>query len=236
MRGVDNMLEVKNISKKIKGKNVIDNVSMSAQPGEITVLIGENGAGKTTMFRLILQLLIPDKGQITFSNEDVREIGNVGYLPEEHGLYPALEVEEQLVYLGRLKGLSKLEAKEEIDNLLNEIGAEKYRHAKLNSLSKGNQQKVQIVNALLGNPYLLILDEVFSGLDPLNVENIKKILIREKQKGKTLIISSHMLNHIQVIADKVYLLKKGRIYNVTKELISNQFESHLIFTHNHKES
>jgi len=204
------MLEVKNISKYFNSNLVLDNVSLNVSEGKIFGLLGPNGAGKTTMLRIILNILIPSSGTITFNNAEISEtfFNKTGYLPEERGLYPKSSVKNILHYMGKLKGLNNSEVEEKTNYWLDRLELDGYRKHKLEELSKGNQQKIQFITAILHNPKLLILDEPFSGFDPVN-QNIFRDIIVELSKDRFIILSTHLMNLAESLCDEILLLDNG---------------------------
>ena len=197
--GEDVMLKVEKISKYYGTFKAVDQLSFTVKPGEIFGLLGINGAGKTTTFRMLMGLLDPDEGNITLNNKkiDYDITDQIGFLTEERSLLTKLTVKEQCLYYGTLKGMNK-------NDILSKI------HELLEKLSKGNQQKVQFITAIMNNPKLLILDEPFSGLDPFNVELFKKEIIELSKKGSMIIFSSHRMEHVELFCKKLVILMKGK--------------------------
>jgi len=188
-------LIVEHINKSFGQVQAIVDLSMEVEEGALFGFLGANGAGKTTTMRMILDIFRPDSGQITWNGKEVREVArrNWGYLPEERGLYPKMEVEEQLLCLARLNGLSKQVASRELDAWLERLQINANRKKKIEELSKGNQQKVQFLAAILHNPAVLIMDEPFNGLDPVNANVLKEAFLEMQRRGKTIIFSTHQL-------------------------------------------
>jgi ABC-2 type transport system ATP-binding protein len=186
---------------------------MDVQEGALFGFLGPNGAGKTTTMRLILDLIRPDSGQITWNGAPVREVArrSFGYLPEERGLYPKMEVEAQLLFLARLAGLSKQDALAALEEWLERFQITTSRRAKLEALSKGNQQKVQFLAAVLHDPTILIMDEPFSGLDPVNVAVLKEAFLELHRRGKTIIFSTHQLEQVEELCEAMVLIHKGQV-------------------------
>ncbi|MCH4178002.1 MAG: ABC transporter ATP-binding protein [Streptococcaceae bacterium] len=207
------MLEVENLEKSFGNYKAVDNVSFEIPEGKILGLIGQNGAGKTTTFRLILDFLKPDKGSILWNNEPVtKEIYNqIGYMPEERGLYPKETVENQLIYFAALRGMKRKDASDRIDQWMKDFQVKGKRTDKLKNLSKGNQQKVQLIATLLHEPKLVILDEPFSGLDPVNASILKDAIINLKSQGASVIFSSHNMDNVEQISDHLVMLKSGKM-------------------------
>ncbi|MFP7226310.1 ATP-binding cassette domain-containing protein [Priestia filamentosa] len=205
-------MKLSNVTKKFKNFTAVHDLSFEAKQGEIFGLIGQNGAGKTTTFRMILELLTPTSGTIKWdkSNEKALIADSIGYLPEERGLYPKLPVEKHILLLGRLKGKTKSALKNDITYWLDRFGLADKRKALIETLSKGNQQKVQLISSIIHKPDLLILDEPFSGLDPINASLLRDAILTLKETGTTIIFSSHRMDHVEELCDNLCLLKKGR--------------------------
>lgn len=206
------MLEVKNISKSFYRKVALDDVSLRVNSGEIFGLLGPNGAGKTTLIRVINRIIEPDKGSVRFQGDLMTEqhLMQIGYLPEERGLYRSMTVEDHALFLGRLRGLSKSDVKRQFEYWIERFGISEWRKKRIEELSKGMAQKVQFVCTVLHEPKLLILDEPFSGFDPINVELIKQELIEMRAKGKTIILSSHNMKSVEEICDRVALIHQSK--------------------------
>jgi ABC-2 type transport system ATP-binding protein len=212
-RGVITMgLVVESINKSFAQFHVIKDLSMEVREGSIFGFLGPNGAGKTTTMRMILDIIRPDSGRITWNGEDVREVPrrNWGYLPEERGLYPKVEVQEQLIFLARLSGLSKSAALKQLDEWLERFQITGYRKMKVEELSKGNQQKIQFLATILHDPLILIMDEPFSGLDPINANILKEALLEMHRRGKTMIFSTHQLEQVEELCEDVLIIDKGQ--------------------------
>ena len=206
------ILEVKDITKNFGEKSVLKGISFSAQSGEALGLLGRNGAGKTTTIRIIMQLFPPNSGEVLVDGKplSIREI-NVGYMPEERGLYPKKKVMEQLIYFAELKGVPKDVAIERANKLLSRLQMTEYKDAKLETLSKGNQQKIQLVTTLISNPDIVILDEPFSGLDPVNAMLLKDVVRELIADGKIVIFSSHQMNYIEEFCNNIVIINGGQI-------------------------
>lgn len=206
------MLEVSNLRKSFGETVAVDGLSFTIEPGEIMGLIGQNGAGKTTTFRLILNLLVANAGQTLWNGESIGEglLDNIGYLPEERGLDEKLTVEQQLFYLGQLNGMTKREVTESIDTWMERFQVKGDRKDKISSLSKGNQQKVQLIATLMHEPDLIILDEPFSGLDPVNAELLEDGIRHAAKRGASIIFSSHNMANVESLCQSVVMLKNGR--------------------------
>lgn len=186
---------------------------MTVREGSLFGFLGPNGAGKTTTMRMILDILRPDSGSISWNGADVREVqrGYWGYLPEERGLYPKVEVQEQLLFLAQLYGLPKSRAKQYLDEWLERFQIEEYRKRKVEELSRGNQQKIQFLATILHDPQILIMDEPFSGLDPVNANVLKEAFLEMHRRGKTIIFSTHQLEQVEELCEDVLIIDKGRM-------------------------
>ncbi len=206
------MLKVENVTKYYGDIKAVDNLSFEVRPGEIFGLLGVNGAGKTTTFRMITNLLDPTSGKITLNGKkiDYNMTDKIGFLTEERSLLTKLTVKEQCYFFGALKGMSDNEIEKSMNSLLNEFEVAEYKERKIKELSKGNQQKIQFVTAILNHPKLLILDEPFSGLDPINVELFKKVIIRLANEGSMIIFSSHRMEHVELFCEKLVILVHGK--------------------------
>jgi len=228
------LLEVNNISKQFYGHQALRNVSFVIPDGIVLGLLGPNGAGKTTLIRIITRIFFPDEGRIFFKGEELKEehISRMGYLPEERGLYRKMEVFEQLVYLGMLKGLTRKDAKKRTEEVLNRWDILHWKKKKIEELSKGMQQKVQLLASLLHQPQLLILDEPFSGFDPVNAQLLKEEILRLKKEGTTILFSSHNMFNVEEICDQIVLINKaekildGNIRDIRKKEFENVYEFH----------
>ena len=221
------ILDVKELTKRFDTKIVLDNISFDVGKGVIFGLLGPNGAGKTTMIRIILDILRADHGDIDIFGRKFDDAlkARIGYLPEERGLYQKITVFECLKYFAELKEVKKSDDK--IDFWLNKVELYDYKRKKIEELSKGMQQKVQLVAAFIHNPELLILDEPFSGLDPLNTKRIKDILVDLKREGKTIILSTHQMDQVERMCDRILLINQGKrvLYGSLAEIKSNYKES-----------
>lgn len=206
------MLEVKEVTKYYGDFKAVDNLSFSVDEGEIFGLLGVNGAGKTTTFRMVMNLTKPTSGKITFNGKkiDYDVTDNIGFLTEERSLLTKLTVKEQMLFYGRLKSLSEDVILKRLDKLLKKFDISDYKDRKINTLSKGNQQKVQFISAIINEPKLLILDEPFSGLDPINIELFKSVILELKEKGTSIIFSSHRMDHVELFCEKLVILVKGK--------------------------
>ncbi len=206
------MLKVDSVTKYYGDFLAVDHLSFEVKPGEIFGLLGINGAGKTTTFRMIMGLLDATEGSITLDGKkiDYDTTDQIGFLTEERSLLTKLTVKEQCLYYGVLKGIKESEVIKRMDALLTEFGISEYREKKIKELSKGNQQKIQFITAILNEPKLLILDEPFSGLDPFNVELFKQKIIEMASKGSMIIFSSHRMEHVELFCKKLVILLKGK--------------------------
>lgn len=205
------MLKVEHVTKYYDDFRAVNDLSFEVKDGEIFGLLGVNGAGKTTTFRMIMGLLDKTEGNITLNGKkiDYSVSDEIGFLTEERSLLPSKTVLEQAIFYGVLKGLTEKEVEKRLDKYLEEFGITDYKNKKIKELSKGNQQKIQFIISIIHEPKLLILDEPFSGLDPINVEMFKKEILRLKKKGTIIIFSSHMMEHIEYFCDSLIILVKG---------------------------
>jgi ABC-2 type transport system ATP-binding protein len=225
-----NILEIKHVIKEYENKKALDSISLNVNEGRIFGLLGPNGAGKTTLIRIINQITAPDKGEILFSGEHFKRehIQNIGYLPEERGLYKSMKVGEQCLYLAQLKGLSKNEAKQKIHHWFQKLDMLDWLNKKVEELSKGMAQKVQFVSTVLHQPKLIILDEPFTGFDPINSEIIKNEIIALKESGSTIILSTHRMESVEELCDDIALINSGQcILEGSVNEIKNNFKEHI---------
>ncbi len=206
------VLEVNDVYKSFGAKEVLKGISLKAEGGKAFGLLGRNGAGKTTSIRIMMDVFGADRGQVLFDGKpiDYNQV-KFGYLPEERGLYPKKKILDQLVYFGELKGMSRADAVKSVDYWLGRLGMTEYRNKRLDTLSKGNQQKIQLITALVHNPQVVILDEPFSGLDPVNAMLLKDVVKEEIRKGKIVLFSSHQMNYIEEFCDSIAILNGGRV-------------------------
>ncbi len=205
------MLKIENVSKSFGNKKVVDNISINMNKPEVFGLLGTNGAGKTTTIRMLLGILKKDSGSITWNGKPVdRKKVNFGYLPEERGVYPKVKIIEQLKYFAELKGMNKEDAIRSINKWAKILKVEEYLNMPAEKLSKGNQQKIQFMTAVIHDPELIVLDEPFSGLDPVNTEILKKVIIDLVNKGKYIIMSAHEMHTIEEFCSNVVILNKGK--------------------------
>lgn len=204
-------LTLEHVVKKYKDFTAVNDLSFTIGKGEIFGLIGQNGAGKTTTFRMILDLQEQTSGTITWDGTSIKKINSdyLGYLPEERGIFPQMKVEEQLLFFGELRGMKRDELKKEIDFWIARFDLEEKRNSKAETLSKGNQQKVQLIASFIHKPKFLILDEPFSGLDPVNRDLLKNAILLLKEKGVTILFSSHQMDNVEELCDHLCLLKRG---------------------------
>lgn len=205
-------LVVEHINKSFAQFHVVKGLSMEVREGTIFGFLGANGAGKTTSMRMILDIIRPDTGRITWNGTDVRDVlrRHWGYLPEERGLYPKVGVEDQLIFLARLHGLSKAAATRQLSEWLERFQITEYRKKKVEELSKGNQQKIQFLAAIVHDPMILIMDEPFSGLDPVNAIILKEAFLEMSRRGKTIIFSTHQLEQVEELCEDVLIINKGQ--------------------------
>ncbi|CUT03775.1 ABC transporter ATP-binding protein [Candidatus Kryptobacter tengchongensis] len=206
------MLKVENLRKTFSDVVAVDGVSFEVNRGEIFGLLGPNGAGKTTTIRMILDIIKPDYGVIKFDGKEINDEikSKIGYLPEERGLYRKTKVFETILYFARLKGIEKKTALERARYWLKRFGLIDRVNSKIEELSKGNQQKIQIIISILHDPELVILDEPFAGLDPVNQELLKEVLLELRDKGKAIIFSTHQMDQVEKLCDSICLINKGK--------------------------
>lgn len=222
-------LKIKDISKTYGEFKALDHIDFEIENGQILGLLGRNGAGKTTTIKSIMGIVEPEEGSITFNGTDIRKADvNIGYLPEERGLYVNAKVKDQLLYFAMLNGLGKKEALKEAENMLEEFKISSYMNKKVKTLSKGNKQKIQLISAILHRPEIVILDEPFSGLDPVNIELFKRTVLNLKKRGTTILFSSHRMEDVEEMCDRIVMLNKGRI-------IENCTVEELIKKHSHED-
>lgn len=226
------MLQLENVVKKFKKVRAVDKLSFEIKPGEIFALLGPNGAGKTTTVRMIMQIIHPDEGSIRFDPSVMKENKvdrtRIGYLPEERGLYQDTPILKTLVYLASLRGTAPDDARKEGEKWLKRLELYDRRDEKILALSKGNQQKVQFIASILHKPAFIIVDEPFSGFDPINQELICELLLELREKGTTILLSAHQMNLVERIADRIMLINQGcelvsgTLSEIRKSLISDQ--------------
>ncbi len=202
-----------NITKKFGAQMAVDDVSFSVETGEIFGLLGPNGAGKTTTIRIILDIFKPDAGKVAVFGGPMNEEkkARVGYLPEERGLYQDIPLERCLVYLATLKGLSESESHQRIGSYLERFDLAEHKRKKIKELSKGMQQKAQLISTLVHRPDLVIIDEPFSGLDPVNTQMVKDLLVEERNRGVTIVMSTHQMHQVEELCDRLLLINEGKL-------------------------
>ncbi|MGF6845984.1 ABC-2 type transport system ATP-binding protein [Chitinophaga sp. W3I9] len=226
-----NLLEVKHLKKHYDTHKAVDDVSFDIQQGSIFGLLGPNGAGKTTLLRMITGIFYPDEGQIIFNGQKFNpenDVQYIGYMPEERGLYKKMKVGEQTLYLAQLKGLSRKEAVQKIQYWFDKFDINSWYNKRVDELSKGMQQKVQFISTVLHQPRLLILDEPFSGLDPINSNLIKQEIFNLSQQGTTIIFSTHRMEQVEEICDHIMLINKGhKILDGSVKQIQQDFKQGL---------
>lgn len=205
-------LEIANVTKRFGDFTAVDNLNLTIEQGSMYGFLGANGAGKTTTFRMILGLLTPNEGHVLWNGKPISYATSpqIGYLPEERGLYPKMKVEDQLIFLGQLRGMTKGDAKRAIAHWLARFEVPEYATKRVEELSKGNQQKIQVIASLMHDPKLLILDEPFSGLDPVNVEMLKDAIIDFRNNGATIVFSSHRMDHVEELCEQLSIMSHGK--------------------------
>ena len=204
-------LKLENVSKTFVGKQAVDSISFEVDKPGVFGLLGTNGAGKTTTIRMLLGIIKKDTGEITWNGKPVeRKSVNFGYLPEERGVYPKTKIYDQLMYFAKLKGMNKTDADKEIKKWAEVLKVQEYLQMQAEKLSKGNQQKIQFMTAIIHNPELIVLDEPFSGLDPVNTEILKNVIIDLVKQGKYIIMSSHQMASIEEFCTDILILNKGK--------------------------
>jgi len=226
-----NILELHNLKKYFATQKAVDDISFNIQQGSIFGLLGPNGAGKTTLLRMITGIFYPDEGAITFNGrkfDPINDVRHIGYMPEERGLYKKMKIGEQALYLAQLKGLSKADALIKIKEWFVKFEMQSWWNKKVEDLSKGMSQKLQFVTTVLHEPKLIILDEPFSGLDPVNANLIKDEIFALSQKGCTIIFSTHRMEQVEEICDHIVLVNKGKkILDGSVTQIKNQFKENI---------
>jgi ABC-2 type transport system ATP-binding protein len=207
------ILRVENIEKQYASHKALNDISISTQQGEIFGLLGPNGAGKTTLIRIINQITAPDSGKVLLNGQEItrEDISKIGYLPEERGLYKKMKVGEQALYFARLKGMSKSDAKSKLNYWFKKFEISSWTNKKVEELSKGMAQKIQFITTVLHQPKLLILDEPFSGFDPINTEIIKNEILRLKEQGTSIMLSTHNMSSVEEICDSIALINKSKL-------------------------
>jgi len=223
-----NILEANNVTKNYAAHKALDDVSIAIPKQSIFGLLGPNGAGKTTLIRIINQIIMCDEGEVIINGEKLhpKHVSTIGYLPEERGLYKKMKVGEQLMYLAQLKGLSKSEARQRIKHWLEKLGLTEWAGKKVEDLSKGMAQKIQFIATVMHEPEILILDEPFSGFDPVNANLIKDEIFELREKGATVIFSTHRMESVEQLCDDIALINKSqKILDGTKKEIKNSYKS-----------
>lgn len=207
------LIECKNVCKNFGTKVALDNVSLDVPEGKIYGLLGPNGAGKTTMIRIINRITVPNSGEVLFNGRPItqRDVEKIGYLPEERGLYRKMEVGDQAMYLAQLKGMSEKDARAELKKWFVKFGIQDWWKKKVEELSKGMAQKVQFITTVVHKPSLMILDEPFSGFDPVNAELIRKEILELKEQGATIILSTHNMESVEELCDNIALINKSHL-------------------------
>lgn len=229
---MDNFIEISNVSKTYGNYKALNNISIKVPRQSIYGLLGPNGAGKTTLIRMLNQITAPDEGEIIFNGEKLnrKHISQIGYLPEERGLYKSMKVGEQAIYLAQLKGVSQKDAEKRLKAWFNKFGILNWWDKKVEELSKGMQQKIQFIVTVIHNPQLLIFDEPFSGFDPINVNLLKKEILELRDKGATIIFSTHNMSSVEELCDNIMLINKGNkvlegsVYQIKQDFKDNKFE------------
>lgn len=224
-------LETKNVVKQYADHRALDGVSIQIPENTIYGLLGPNGAGKTTLIRIINQITAPDTGEVLLNGHPLspEDVHRIGYLPEERGLYKKMKVGEQVLYLAQLKGLSKSIAKERMNEWFNKFGISEWKNKKVEELSKGMQQKIQFITTVLHEPKLLIFDEPFSGFDPVNTELMKKEILELKERGATLILSTHNMSSVEELCEQITLINRskavlqGKVDDIRQQFKKNIF-------------
>lgn len=229
-----NFIEVKDVVKQYSGHVALDHVSLNVAEGSIYGLLGPNGAGKTSLIRILNQITQPDSGEVLINGKraSVDDVAHIGYLPEERGLYKKMKVGEQIVYLGRLKGMSKSDATKEMETWLERFNLTEWRNKKLEALSKGMAQKVQFIATVLHRPKLLIFDEPFSGFDPVNAELLKQEIIALGKEGATILFSTHNMGSVEEVCEEITLINHAKV--VLQGRVSDirqQYKKHLYTIH-----
>lgn len=227
-----NLIEINNVSKTYGNYKALNNISIKVPRQSIYGLLGPNGAGKTTLIRMLNQITAPDEGEIIFNGEKLNRshITQIGYLPEERGLYRSMKVGEQAIYLAQLKGVSQKDAEKRLKAWFNKFGILNWWDRKVEELSKGMQQKIQFIVTVIHNPQLLIFDEPFSGFDPINVNLLKKEILELRDKGATIIFSTHNMSSVEELCDNIMLINKGQkvlegsVYQIKQDNKDNSFE------------
>jgi ABC-2 type transport system ATP-binding protein len=227
------LLELQHLKKQYSGQKAVDDISFSVQEGSIFGLLGPNGAGKTTLLRMITGIIYPDEGQILFDGkkfDPLTDVNTIGYMPEERGLYKKMKIGEQVLYLAQLKGLSRQDAMQKIKYWFEKLDMQTWWNKKVEDLSKGMSQKLQFVSTVLHEPKLIILDEPFSGLDPLNANLIKDEIFALAKKGSTIVFSTHRMEQVEEICDHIVLVNLGaKMLDGSVQSIKQQFKENKFY-------
>jgi ABC-2 type transport system ATP-binding protein len=225
------VVEVNHIFKSYADKKVVDDLTLSVNQGEIFGLIGPNGAGKTTTLRMLMDIIRPDSGEITILGEKLSDTGKklTGYLPEERGLYKKLSVIDSIIYLASLKGMDNRSAEQKADDLLKQTGMLPHKRKKIDELSKGMSQIIQFIITIIHDPQLIILDEPFSGLDPVNTELLKRMIYDLRNQSKAIVLSTHQMNQVEELCDRILMINNGKsvLYGNLTE-IKSKYQSHSV--------
>ena len=225
-------VEVNHMVKSYSGKTAVNDLSFSVTPGEIVGLIGPNGAGKSTTIKIILDFMKPDSGDVTIFGETLNDASKnqIGYLPEERGLYKKLPAIDLIIYLASLKGMDRHSAEDKANELLNQTGMLSNKRMKIEEMSKGMGQIIQLIVTIIHDPELIILDEPFSGLDPVNTDLLKRMLGNLRDRGKAIILSTHQMNEVEELCDRILMINKGCavLYGDLKE-IKSRYRDHSVF-------
>ena len=228
------MVSFNHLTKQYESHTALNDVTFHIPKGEIFGLLGPNGAGKTTLLRLLTRILLPDSGEVLFDGEKLsaNHLSKIGYLPEERGLYPKMQADDHLYFLAALKGLKKAEAKTRLKTWAEKLDVTSLLSRKVEELSKGQQQKIQLIASLIHEPDLVILDEPFSGFDPVNAEVLKQIILELKSAGKTILISTHRMDNAEELCSSVAMLNQGKVVlnGLLKAILSDQTVSKYIVT------
>ena len=208
-----NIIETKDLTKRFSNQVALDGLTLDIPEGRIFGLLGPNGAGKTTLIRILTHITMPDSGQVLFHGHplEAADVENIGYLPEERGLYKKMKVSEQVVYLARLRGLTKQEATRRLKEWFQKFGIDSWWNRRVEELSKGMQQKIQFIATVVHQPDFLIFDEPFSGFDPINAETLKQEILNLKEHGATVILSTHNMASVEEICDEIALINHGKV-------------------------
>lgn len=208
-----NFIEVRNVVKQYSGHRALDDVSLTVPQGCVYGLLGPNGAGKTSLIRILNRITAPDSGEVLFCGkpQSAADVCNIGYLPEERGLYKKMKVAEQIVYLGRLKGMTRSDAMTATDEWLRRFELTEWRNKKIEALSKGMAQKVQFISTVIHRPELLIFDEPFSGFDPVNANQLKREILRLKEEGATILFSTHNMASVEEVCERITLINHAKV-------------------------